>query len=139
MQKKWVIISIIVILLAIVGVAAANALRYDGKLSSDVKTEVNDKANVNEVDLTYSLRLKKSESYPFKVNKEKDLKIKYTFDSGDNAIKVMIKDKGSQKQLHSFFISEEKGTEELTLPKGEYTMDIVVPSLSEGSAVISWK
>lgn len=139
MQKKWVIIGVIVILLAVVAVAASNALRYEGDLSTRVQSDYDDEKNVNEVQLDYSLRLKKSESYTFKVEKDKELKINYKFDSVDNAIKVIVKDSVNQKEIHSFFIREKKGTEKVNLSKGEYTMNFIIPSLSEGSAVISWK
>lgn len=139
MQKKWVIIGVIVIVLALIAVAASNALRYDGDISTKVETENKDKDNVNKVELDYSLRLKKTESYTFKVEKEKVLKIDYKFESVDNAIKVTIKDKENDQEIHSFFVSEDKGMEEVNLPKGEYTMNFIIPSLSKGSASISWK
>lgn len=139
MKNKWIIGSLIVIVVVVVIATFVNVLSYEGEITTRAQSDYNNENNVHEVQLDYSLRSKDYQSFPFEVDKDKTVKFAYTFASNDNTIKVTIREAGSEEAVRSFVIQEKKGVEKVKLPKGKYTMDIIVPSLSEGSAVINWE
>lgn len=141
-NKKWVITSIIAIVVILVGIVVAVGLSYDGKLTKEENVSSTGTIGENKVMLDYSLRLKEHEEYDLVVDKEQEVKFKYAFKSVDNSIKIIVKNKENNQEVNAFFINQEKGigkgVEKVKIPAGEYTMEVIIPSLSKGHVTLEW-
>lgn len=141
-NKKWLITTIIAIVVILVGIVLAVGLSYEGDVAKKENLSSTAAIGENEVTLDYSLRLKQHREYPLVVEKDQEMKMKYNFKSVDNAVKVIVKSKETNEEVHSFFIDQEKGlkkgTEKIKMPAGEYTIDVLMPSLSKGKITLQW-
>lgn len=138
MKNKGLIASICLLMSFIVVAALIHVLSYTDEISTRAQSDYTHENNIHEVQLDYSLRTKNYQSFPFEVDKDKVLKIRYTFDSTDNTVKVVIREAVTQKAISYFIIRDKNGLEKVQLSKGQYTMNFIVPSLSQGSVLINW-
>lgn len=142
MNKKWLITSIIAIIVILIGIVLSVGLSYEGKVSKEENISSTGEIGENKVVLDYSLRLKQHKEYNVVVDKEQEMKLKYNFKSVDNAVKVTVKNKEDDKEVYAFFVSQEKGiskgTEKINLLAGDYVLEVIMPSLSKGKVTLQW-